>query len=142
MAKIVVDLDSKADTDAATLAAEILRVTETIPGAVFKLEYDGQDLYLEGDFITTPNEVTEETELPVYTRVVQVRGQYTYTLYVDDHGDVRPGGTVDVEARNGGHWSGKVTKVWPSVEDYLKDEGVEEAPTLMVLEVIDPGPAA
>lgn len=137
MAKILVDLDSKEDTDAATLAAEILSVTEKVPGAVFKLKYDGQDLYLEGDFTDTPDEATE-----YIIRVVQVRGQYTYLLYVDDHEDVRVGGTVDVEARNGGHWSGKVTKVWPSVGDYLRDEGVDEVPSLIVQEVIDPGPRA
>lgn len=140
MAKIVIDLDSKADTDAAVLANEILRVTAVVPGATFKLSYDGNDLYLEGDFQDAEPAFNQIANVPQITRVVEVRGQYTYLLYVDDHGDVRVGGTVDVEARNGGHWSGKVTHVWTSVEEYMEDHDSE--PTLIVQGVIDPGPRA
>lgn len=74
------------------------------------------------------------------TRVVEVNGRYVYLLYVDDVGDVRVGGRVDVESRNGGHWAGKVTKVYGSVDYYIAMTE-EEPPTLMVQEVIDAGPA-
>lgn len=141
MAHIFIDLDAKA-TDPAAVAAEIAAITQALPNITLKVDMDGDDVILEGEYVITEWKAQRDPSLPEppVTRVVQVRGQYTYTLYVDDHGDVRVGGTVDVEARAGGHWTGKVTKVWPSVEDYLKDEGAEEPPSLIVLEVIDPGP--
>lgn len=53
--------------------------------------------------------------------------------------NVNPGAKVVVEAQHGGHWEGKVTFVWPSVEEYMEDHDHE--PSLVVQEVIDPGPA-
>lgn len=138
MAKILIDLDSKADADAAVLAAEILRVTANVPGATFKLEYDGSDLYLEGEFAEPA--FNQIANVPSITLVIEVSHKYTYLHYVDDHGIVRVGGKVVVEAANGGHWTGNVTHVWPSVEEYLEDHDGE--PTLVVEEVIDPGPTA
>lgn len=82
------------------------------------------------------SEVTEPAEEP---RVVQVNDKYVYLLFVSDHGNVRTGGTVDVEGRHGGHWEAKVSKVWLTVAEYQKDTGADDAPTLMVLEVIDSG---
>lgn len=142
MAKIFIDLDNKVDSNAADVAAEVTLITNMFPGVVLKLDTDGNDLMLNGEFSTTPEgeaQYNQIANVPQITRVVEVNHKYTYLHYVDDHGDVRPGGEVVVEAANGGHWSGKVTYVWPSVEEYMQDHDGE--PTLVVQEVIDPGPA-
>lgn len=151
MANIIIELDTKADANAADIAAEISAVTSQFPGVTFKMDGEGIDnvIILEGQFPAadtlpklgrnTGTILADPPAAPI-TRVVQVRGQYTYLLYVDDHGEVREGGTVDIEAKNGGHWNGKVTRVWPTVEDYIESEG-GEAPSLYIIGVIDPGPA-
>lgn len=145
MATITVTLDTILAPDYSNIAevsAEITAVQDAFDdkfSMAVSTDNEGRIVYrgnVPGTKTTAPEGKTE----PI-TRVVEVRGQYTYLLYVDDHGDVRVGGTVDVESRNGGHWNGKVTYVWPSVETYL-GQMPGEAPTLMVLEVIDPGPVA
>lgn len=137
MAKIFIDLDAKS-TDPAAVAAEIAAITQAFPALTLKVDMDGDDVILEGEFGVS---VAAEPETPgePITRVVEVSHKYTYLLYVDDHGNVNPGAKVVVEAQNGGHWTGNVTFVWPSVEEYMEDHDHE--PSLVVQEVIDPGPA-
>lgn len=137
MAKIFIDLDAKS-TDPAAVAAEIAAITQAFPNVTLKVDMDGDDVILEGEFAVAAAAEPEAHAEPV-TRVVEVNHKYTYLLYVDDHGDVNPGAKVVVEAQHGGHWEGAVTFVWPSVEEYMEDHDHE--PSLVVQEVIDPGPA-
>ncbi len=145
MATITVTLDNILNADYSNIAevsAEITAVQNAFDDT-FSMAVTTDDegrIVFRGNVPGTKAAAPEGNTEPV-TRVVEVNGQYTYLLYVDDHGDVRVGGRVDVEAQHGGHWNGKVTHVYDSVERYTKQEGRDE-PTLMVLEVIDPGPIA
>ena len=142
MAKIFIDLDAKS-TDPAAVAAEIAAITQAFPALTLKVDMDGDDVILEGEFAVTAAEPDPQwnqlANVPPITRVVEVNHKYTYLLYVDDHGNVNPGAKVVVEAQHGGHWEGKVNFVWPSMEEYMEDHDHE--PSLVVQEVIDPGPA-
>lgn len=140
MAKITITLDNVFNDDLsniAEVAAEYAAVQAAIEGTItmnVAKDDDGRIIF-HG---TVPGTEPEAPKPVPTTRVVEVNAKYTYLLYVDDHGEVRAGGTVDVESSNGGHWSGTVTDVWDSVEEYMNDH--DSPPTLVVMEVIDPGP--
>lgn len=145
MATITVTLDNILKPDYSNIAevsAEIAAVQSAFDDT-FSMGVSTDDagrIVYRGNVPGT-NAVPSEGESESITRVVEINDKYTYLLYVDDHGDVRVGGRVDVESNNGGHWNGRVTHVYDSVERYTKTEG-KDVPTLIVLEVIDPGPVA